>query len=77
MGFKEVDEHAFLWASANRLAYQVARLVLRDRISSRSGASDALLDYLNVGGIDGPKDVCEWVRAYEDEHNVPLPERLS
>lgn len=50
---------------ADALAYQCALLVMRGLLDSRSGVADALLNYLNVGGLDGPKDVPEWMRAYE------------
>ena len=64
-------------ASADRLAYQVARLVHLRVIGERSGASDALLDYLNVGGIGGPSNVPDWMKEYERVNEIPLAERVS
>jgi len=55
--------------AADKLAYEVARLVLNNRLDSRSGASDALLIYLNIGGIDGPDSVPQWVKEYEELNN--------
>lgn len=51
--------------AADRLAYQVAKAILRGSIRTRTGVSDALEDYLEIGGIDGPKTVPEWVERYE------------
>ena len=50
---------------ADKLAYEVAKLVIGRHLNSRSGASDALLLYLNVGGINGPSTVPEWIQKYE------------
>lgn len=50
---------------ADRLAYAVARLIQTRVLDARSEAADALLDYLDVGGIDGPKNVLEWMEQYE------------
>ena len=56
---------------ADRLAYQVAKSILRDSSPVRTGVSDALEDYLEdyleIGGIDGPETVLEWVKRYEDD----------
>ena len=57
-------------AAADRLAYHVAMLVLHRVIDARSAAADALLDYLEVGGLDGPKSVPEWVEGYEARKEV-------
>ncbi len=50
---------------ANRLAYHCARAVVRGDIGSRSTIGDALLDFLEVGGLDGPNDVPTWIAKYE------------
>ncbi len=50
---------------ADRLAYACARQILAGRIDSRSAIGDALLDYLEVGDIRGPKDVPSWMTEYE------------
>ena len=51
--------------AADRLAYECARAVERRTIGPRSGVGDALLDYLEVGQVDGPCSVPEWVEQYE------------
>lgn len=51
--------------AADRLAYEVARLVAMGTIDARSAASDALLAYLGVGSVGGPQSVPEWVAKYE------------
>lgn len=58
-GFSQFDKLA-----ADRLALAVARLVEMRVIDARSEAGDALLDYLKIGGIDGPSSVPEWVENY-------------
>ena len=50
---------------ADRLAREVARLVNSKVIDSRSRASDAMLDYLQVGWVDGPTTVPEWCEQYD------------
>ncbi len=50
---------------ADRLAYHCANAVARRVVGSRSAIGDALLDYLEVGGMDGPKTVPEWVEKHE------------
>lgn len=55
--------------AADRLAHAVATAVLAGSIRSRSRVSDALEDYLEIGGIDGPKTVPCWVEQYEAAHN--------
>lgn len=49
---------------ADRLAYAVAQLIQQRVIDTRSEAGDALLDYLDIGGPDGPKDVPSWMYQY-------------
>lgn len=55
----------------DRLAYAVAKAVMRGEYGSRSSVADALLDYLNVGGIGGPKTVLEWIEQYERAAKSP------
>lgn len=55
---------------ADRLAAAVARLVSTRTIDARSEAADALLDYLDIGGVCGPADVPTWLRQYEAAHNI-------
>lgn len=43
--------------AADRLAVAVARLIEIRALDARSEAGDALLDFLEVGGLGGPKDV--------------------
>ena len=50
---------------ADRLAYECARQIRLGKIDARSGIGDALLDYLHIGGIDGPSSVPEWMRQYD------------
>jgi hypothetical protein len=51
--------------AADRLAREVARLIDIRIVGSRSAVADALLDYLQVGGIEGPKSVPEWCEAHD------------
>lgn len=51
--------------AADRLAMAVVRLIELGRLDARSEAGDALLDYLRIGGIDGPRSVPEWVEKYK------------
>jgi hypothetical protein len=51
--------------AADRLAYSVAKLVVRGVLDTRSGPADELLVYLNVGGVNGPASVPEWIVMYE------------
>jgi len=53
------QKRPFAKRAADRLAVAVARLVEIGQLSARSAAADALLDYFEVGSIDGPKDVAE------------------
>jgi hypothetical protein len=50
---------------ADALAYAVARSIERGCINSRSEIGDALLEYLEIGHIDGPNSVPEWIDQYE------------
>ena len=67
---------AFDKRAADRMAYEIARLVKAGRIDERSRASDAALDYMQVGGIDGPKSAPEWVDAYELRNGIPEHAKL-
>lgn len=51
--------------AADRLAHAVAILVCSGKLDSRSKVADSLLDYLEVGGLDGPSSVPEWMAEYE------------
>ena len=51
--------------AADRLAYACAKAIMRGDLRTRSAIDDALLDYLEVGGPDGPNDVPTWVANYE------------
>ena len=64
------DDDPSLKIKADRMARAIARLVELRTISSRSEASDAMLDYINVGGLDGPATVPEWINQYD---HVPNP----
>lgn len=55
----------FARRGADRLAAAVARLIKIGHLDARSEAGDALLDYMKIGGLDGPKDVAEWIAKYE------------
>lgn len=59
---------------ADRLAYAVALLVKSGKLDARSAAADALLDYLGVGGLDGPKDVPTWMAEREATESKGLDE---
>jgi hypothetical protein len=50
---------------ADNLAYFVGRLVVNGHLDARSGAADALLEYLNIGGVDGPSTVPEWLESHD------------
>lgn len=58
---------------ADALAYQCARLIIGGHLDSRSGVADALLNYLDVGGLSGPKDVPTWMKQYEAKQRPPQP----
>ena len=55
--------------AADRLAYAVAKCIECGAIGTRSGPADALLAYLKIGGLDGPKSVRDWVRSYESRES--------
>jgi hypothetical protein len=67
----EQQRMEFLYAihkkKADNLAFFVGRLVVNGHLDARSGAADALLEYLNIGGVDGPSTVPEWLESYEPE----------
>lgn len=52
-------------STADRLAYECAIAVLNRWIRARTRLADTLEDYLEIGGIDGPKTVPEWVQQFE------------
>lgn len=64
---------AFDKRAADKLAYEVAKCIERGFIGTRSGPSDALLNYLNVGGLGGPKSVPEWIENYELKESQESP----
>jgi len=49
---------------ADKLAYEVACAILNREHGKRSAVSYSLLNYLNIGGISGPKTVPEWMDKY-------------
>jgi hypothetical protein len=51
--------------AADKLAYEVALAIHRRELGERSGISDALLNYLNIGGIGWFDTVPEWIEWYE------------
>jgi len=53
--------------AADRLAYHCAKAIERRDIRTRSAIDDALLDYLQIGYLYGPKTVPEWMEKYESE----------
>lgn len=55
----------FARRAADALAYECAKAVRSGRLDARSGIADALLDYLDVGGLGGPMDVLTWMEDYE------------
>ncbi len=60
---------------ADRLAAAVARLVSSRSVDARSEAADALLDYLDVGGVGGPSDVPAWLAQYEKRQAAAAPQK--
>lgn len=60
-----VAELERLQRAADQLAYHCAMAVELRTVGSRSGIGDALLDYLEIGSIDGPETVPAWVKQYE------------
>lgn len=63
---RSLAEAGFDRRTADRMAYEIAALVRSGRVDARSSVSDAALEYMQVGWIDGPKSVAEWVECYED-----------
>ena len=51
--------------AADKLAYHVAVAIANGWIATRSAIDDALLNYLEIGGVDGPTDVPTWIDEYE------------
>lgn len=68
-----LTQNQFAKRAADALAYACATTVKRGLIGSRSSIADALLDYLDVGGVGGPRDVCEWIDAYEKTLGEAMP----
>jgi hypothetical protein len=64
---------AFSKIAADRLAYAVAKCVERGSLDSRSGPADALLNYLEIGGIGGFQSVPDWVADYEAKQKKANP----
>ena len=60
---------------ADRLAYEVCRLVQNRVIGTRSAAGDALLDYLEIGHVGGPRDVPSWMDKFENSQKIHLTEK--
>ncbi len=50
--------------ASDRLAYEVARVIVSGILNSRSPAADALLDYLKIGS-GGPETLPAWMEQYE------------
>ncbi len=63
-------ENPFDKIAADKLAYECARCIEHGVLGSRSGVGDALLLYLNVGGMRGPVSVPDWVDEYEKTNNL-------
>ena len=55
---------------ADRLAYEVAKLILAGHLDSRSGAGDALLDYLEIGTPGKASSVPTWMKSFEKERKI-------
>jgi hypothetical protein len=62
---KSESHQVFDMRAANKLAYECARAIRDGFIGERSAISDALLDYLRIGNLDGPPDVPTWMDYYE------------
>jgi hypothetical protein len=58
-------DNPFRLRAADRLAYACAQAIQRGTIHTRSAVDDALLAYLDIGGLDGPRDVPTWMAQYE------------
>lgn len=65
------DAERFDRRGADKLAYECARAVQEGRVGSRSAIGDALLNYLEVGGMDGPRSVPEWMEKYAARKEQP------
>jgi len=65
----DLDQHSLRQrlVAADKLAYEVAIAVMNGKFDERSAISDALLMYLNIGGIEGPKTVPEWITKYTQQ----------
>jgi hypothetical protein len=61
----EKERDSFDKQAADRLAYACAGAVMQRAVGSRSAIGDALLDYLQIGGMDGPQTTPEWMERYE------------
>ncbi len=57
----------------DRLAYAVAKKIQKGQIRTRTPISDALEDYLNIGGVGGPLGVLEWIEEYENPSKPRSP----
>lgn len=60
-----LDEERVNRMAADCLAYACAKAIIRGDVRSRSAIDDALLAYLDIGGLDGFATVPEWVEKYE------------
>ena len=60
-----LEVNAVRLRGADKLAYYCAKAIERREIGSRSAIGDALLSYLDIGGMDGPSNVPVWVEQYE------------
>ena len=69
----ERDRLAGELLGSHRLAYHVARAVQRGGIGTRSQIGDTLLDFLDIGGPDGLRDVPAWIAQYEAKQATPEP----
>lgn len=70
------SDRPFARRAADALAYECAKAVRSGRLDARSGIADALLDYLDVGGLGGPTDVSSWMRDYE-QNEKPNTNRIG
>lgn len=62
----DAPDNPFDKIGADKLAYECARQILLNRVDSRSGIGDALLNYLHIGGGPGtPDSVPQWMKEYE------------
>ncbi len=63
----ERDELRAKVRQCDHLAFKVAVMVQLRKLGTRSAVADELLNYLNVGGVDGPVDIPSWVEQYKIE----------